>query len=434
MNETFAVIGFTLKNRLKSKSFLITSLIIALIISLVIHLPLIISVFSSDEPMRVGMVSDENEYAQQMKVYFEKDPELGIDIVLLADQGDSSANLDYAKKEIASGTLKGYLQTKNSSEEGFPQFNYLSQDTMDFGTRSTLQSALQVIKTEELVQSLGLTAEQVATLTTPVQIDNVQIAPSKPGDVTSETGGGRSETEVMIAYGLVYVLMILLFMGVVMYGNLIATEVTAEKSSRVMELLISSVSPIKQMFGKIVGMCLLGIIQLGAFLIVILINLGLPHNQAWLSDFSISLADIPFHLLIFFVVFYLLGFFLYGTVFASLGSLVSRTEDLGQAMMPITFITLAGFYIGIFGLNAPNATIVVASSFFPFFTPLIMFLRIGMASPAYWEIALSLLLLVGAIWFMGWFAAKIYRTGVLMYGKRPTFKELRKAMKAHKLS
>ena len=98
--------------------------------------------------------------------------------------------------------------------------------------------------------------------------------------------------------------------------------------------------------------------------------------------------------------------------------------------MPITFLALAAFYMGIFGINAPNASWLTGASFFPFFTPLIMFLRIGMTEPAFWEIALSMLILAGSILLFGWIAAKIYRTGVLMYGKRPSWKEVWKAMKS----
>lgn len=236
-----------------------------------------------------------------------------------------------------------------------------------------------------------------------------------------------------MAYVLVYVLLIMIFMVVTMYGNMIAMEITAEKSSRVMEILISSVSPLKQMFGKILGMFLLALTQISAYMIIIAANLLLPHNREILKKLDLSLADVDLSLLAYFVLFYLLGYLLYSTVFAAIGSLVSRTEDLGQALTPMTFLTLAGFYIGLFGINMPDSMFVKVSSFIPFFTPFIMFLRVGLSDPAWWEIALSVLLLAVSILAMGWLAAKIYRTGVLLYGKRPGIRELRKAMKAYKV-
>jgi len=228
-------------------------------------------------------------------------------------------------------------------------------------------------------------------------------------------------------------LVIVLFMAVVITGQMIATEITAEKSSRVMEILITSVTPLKQMFGKIIGMLLVGLSQIALLTAVTVINLMLPHNIKLIESIDLSLGDVDGRLLFYAILFYFLGYFLYATLYAAIGSIVSRTEDLGQAVMPITFLSLAGFYVALFGLNSPDSTFVVVSSFIPFFTPFVMFLRLGMADPALWEVWLSVSLLVASILVMGWLSAKIYRTGVLMYGKRPSIKELRKAMKAYKV-
>jgi ABC-2 type transport system permease protein len=137
-------------------------------------------------------------------------------------------------------------------------------------------------------------------------------------------------------------------------------------------------------------------------------------------------------LLVYFIIFYFLGFFLFAMLYAAVGSLISRTEDLAQAILPVTFLSLGSFYIGIFGLNSPTAGFVTAMSFVPFFTPLIMFLRIGMTDPALWQILISILDLLLTILGVAWLSAKIYRVGVLMYGKRPGFKEVLKAMRAYR--
>lgn len=423
MNELAAVIGFTFKNKIKSKAFIVTSIIIAVLIVIAVHLPLLIQTLSSNEPDRIGVVENESGIASLLHEHFQAQSNPAVEIVILPNLGSTEENLAKANEEVNAGNLKGYLLPSAEETAGFPAFNYYSKGTMDFGIGSSLEQALQVIKTEQVIKDLGLTQEQVAALTSPIAIKNVQIT-------TDPTGGGRSEVEVMFAYILVYAFMIILFMAVAMYGNMIASEVTAEKSSRVMELLVSTVSPIKQMFGKIFATCMLGVLQLIVFILVAVASMNLPYNQELLSGFDLSVTDIPYSLFIYFIIFYLLGFFLYGTVFAALGSIVSRTEDLGQATMPITFLALAAFYMGIFGINAPNASWLTGASFFPFFTPLIMFLRIGMTEPAFWEIALSMLILAGSILLFGWIAAKIYRTGVLMYGKRPSWKEVWKAMKS----
>ena len=216
-------------------------------------------------------------------------------------------------------------------------------------------------------------------------------------------------------------------------GNMIASEVTTEKSSRIMEILITSVSPLSQMFGKVIGMFLLGLSQIAAFGVVVAVNLMLPHNMDTLKDMNLDLTAIDPMLLVFGLIFYILGYFLYAMLYAAIGSIVSRTEDLGQAVMPITMLSLVAFYIAIFSLSAPNSMLMKVSTYIPFISPTTILVRIGLGDIPVWEILLSLAILVVAILIFGWLAPKIYRTGVLMYGKRPTFKELRKAMKAYKM-
>ncbi|MFH0071115.1 ABC transporter permease, partial [Peribacillus sp. NPDC056705] len=169
------------------------------------------------------------------------------------------------------------------------------------------------------------------------------------------------------------------------------------------------------------------------FGVVIGVNVMLPHNVGALQDLNLDITAVDPMLLIFGLIFYILGYFLYAVLFAAVGSIVSRTEDLGQAVMPITMLSLVAFYIAIFTLGTPDATILKVSSYIPFLSPTTILVRIGIGDAPMWEILASLAILIVSILIFGWLAAKIYRTGVLMYGKRPTLKELRKAMKAYKM-
>jgi ABC-2 type transport system permease protein len=218
-----------------------------------------------------------------------------------------------------------------------------------------------------------------------------------------------------------------------MTGNMIAAEVTAEKSSRIMEILITSVSPLSQMFGKVIGMLLVGLSQIVIFIAAVVVNMSLPHNAAIFQQYNIDLTQIDPMLLVYGLLFYILGYFLFAVLFAAVGSMVSRTEELGQAVMPITIISLIAFYISMFSIGTPDTMLVKVASFVPFTSPTAMILRVGLGQVAYWEIWLSIAILLVSIFICGWISAKIYRTGVLMYGKRPSWKELRKAMKAYKI-
>ncbi|MBB3114547.1 ABC-2 type transport system permease protein [Paenibacillus phyllosphaerae] len=445
MNSSFwTVVGFTVKNKFRGKAFLITTLIIALIISIGINLPYIISQFTSgdDEAKSIGYIAhqqqdtDEGAFgeariASMLSSYYEAQETPDLKLVPIADTGSAEGNEEALKQAIEAEAVKGYIQFTPGTVLPFPDVVYKSEKLMDTNVTRSLETALQAVKTEAVLQNSGISQEQRTLLLSEVNVSTVQITTSEGA---GSVGQGKSASEQAMDMGLVYVILILLFMAIMITGQLIASEITAEKSSRVMEILITSVSPLKSMFGKIFGMFLVGLTQVLVYVGIIVLNMALPHNAEPLSDLNIRLADINPVLLVYALVFYLAGYFLFATLFAAVGSIVSRTEDLGQAVLPITMISLAGFYICMFGgLSNPDSMLMKVASLIPLFSPYAMTVRLGLSDPAMWEVWTSIILLLIAIYVAGWISARIYRAGVLMYGKRPSLKELRKAMKAYKV-
>ncbi|NOV03612.1 ABC transporter permease [Paenibacillus planticolens] len=428
MNSTLTVIKFTYLSRFRSKSFRVMSLILIVLLSVLIHLPTIIDKVSSHEATKIGVFAGKQaEVAGKLATFYNTQQNPDISIIPLQDAGSAAANETLAKQLIAEKKIKGYLEFTDNNVAGFPKAVYKSEGTMEFSLKNKLQTALQLVKTDVALQGAGIAPEQKANMQAPVSLETVQIL------MNNEGTAGKTESQMVMSYALVYVMLFMLYMGVIGFGNMVAMEITAEKSSRVMELLITSISPLKQMFGKIVGICLLALTQIALTIAVGAVNLSLSSSSKLVSQLNLKWEDLQVSLIVYFLIFYLLGFFIYATVFAAVGSLVSRTEEVGQAIMPVTMLIVAAFMIAIFGLNNPTAGFVVTMSFIPFFSPLIMFLRIGMSSPAIWEIWLSITIQLASIGAMSWVAAKIYRTGVLMYGKRPSWRELRKAMRAYKV-
>ncbi|GBF76956.1 hypothetical protein PA598K_05474 [Paenibacillus sp. 598K] len=425
MSNFWTVVGFTARNKMRTKSFIVTTLIISLIISIGVNLPFIIDRFSGDGagdgPTVIGYVEGQApQVTGPLGAYYER---LGDDADLqLAAFADEQALRD----AIAEGAIRGYL-TFEGQGGTFPEVTYKAE-SLGGGATASLMPALQTIRNDLILEESGLTAEQRAALIEPVALNTTQIST----ETGAETEGGETGPSGL-ALGFVYVTIILLFMGIFITSQLIATEVTAEKSSRVMEILVTSVAPLTQMFGKIFGMFLVGTMQIATFVLVVIVNASLPHNQEMLSGFNINLSELDPMMYVYAIIFYFGGYFLYATLFAAVGSIVSRTEELAQALTPVTILSMAGFYIGIFGMSAPGSTLIKVASFIPFFTPFAMFLRVGLTEPAAWEIALGIGILLASIFVFGWLSAKIYRTGVLMYGKRPSWKEIRKAMKAYKI-
>lgn len=419
MNSLWTVMAFTMRTKLRNKAFLVTTVILAILLVVVGNLPTLLGKLDSDKATKVGYVQGvQDPIIQGLSQYYagQEKPQ----IALLG-----AASEEELKSKLEDGDIKGYVTFRENAEVGFPDATYHAKSSLGNDTAQALTFGMQVVKNEIVVAGLGLTADQQKLLQAPVTVNQEQVR------FTNEAG--KTPEEEATAIGMTYVMLILLFMAVMITGQLIATEITAEKSSRVMEIIVTSVSPLKQMFGKILGTFVVAVVQMIVLVGALVLNLMQQNNLDALKDMGVEIGSIDPKLIVFAIFFYLAGFFLYATLFAAIGSIVSRTEDLGQAVMPLTMLTLAGFYIAIFGMSHPEHAFIRVCSFIPFFAPFTMFLRIGLTEPAVWEIALSVGILLAAIGLIGWLSAKIYRAGVLMYGKRPSFKELFKAMKAYKV-
>lgn len=432
MNKMGTIIGFTFKNKVKTKSFVVTTIVLALLISIGLNVPYFITLFNGgsigggaagDHPVNIGLLSaGQPEVSEKLEKFSSAQGDQAYRFI--ADGTKDEAAL---KADAESGLTNGYLKFETVQGQEFPQPILYSTEEVSPQIIASIEAALQSVKLDVVVKDV-LTAEQKELINTPVKVSEQSLS-------TEEAGAGTESENGMspINYIVVYLLIILLFTSTMMTGNMIASEITAEKSSRIMEILITSVSPLSQMFGKIIGIFMVGMLQIGIFGAVVAGNVLLPHNRDVLSDFSLNLSDVNIAVIVYGLIFYILGYFLYAVMFAAIGSMVSRTEELGQAVLPITMLSLVSFYIAIFSIATPNILLLKVASFIPFTSPTAILVRIGAGVAPTWEILVSLAILVVSIFIFGWLAAKIYRTGVLMYGKRPTFKELFKAMKAYKI-
>lgn len=411
MNKFWTVLFHTYLSKLKSKQFIITSIIAAILLVGVSNIDNIINMFSKDHAEKVAVLDDSGELYDPLAKQVGQTAE---DIKLV----DYTKSQEQAKKDVRNGDLAGYLLL-STDDNGLPEGTYKADKIAEQGIIEPLQQSLQQVKVAVATQNLGLNAKQVAKVYTPVSFDKVALEKS-----------AKSETELNQARLIVYGIVLLMFFSVMMYGMMIAMEVATEKSSRVMEILISSVSPVKQMFGKIFGVALLGMTQF-AFLFAV----GLFSFLTFTSDSGMGGEILDFlsfdvlspSIIVYAVIFFVLGFLLYATLLAMLGSLINRVEEANQMMMPVIFIILGGFYIAMFGMMQPDTSFITVTSFIPFFSPMIMMLRVGMLSVPFWQIALSLAILIATILFFVMVGARIYRGGVLMYGKSSSWKSIKQA-------
>jgi ABC-2 type transport system permease protein len=209
-----------------------------------------------------------------------------------------------------------------------------------------------------------------------------------------------------------------------LYGQQVATSIASEKSNRAMEMLITSARPMNLMFGKVIGSGLAGLAQISVLLATAAVFFRL--NQNHLESISVinSIFNMTPQIIFFTVLFYLIGYFIYAFLYGALGSLASRTEDINTSIMPIIMVFMVAFFVSVLGLMSPDAGWLVVASFIPLVSPMTMFVRISMTDVPVWQIIVSIILMLATIWATGWLSAKIYRIGILMYGKPPRLKEL----------
>ena len=225
-----------------------------------------------------------------------------------------------------------------------------------------------------------------------------------------------------------YIMIMALYMVIAMYGQMVASHVAAEKDSRVMELLIATSDPTSMMFGKVLASCIAGLFQLAVIFGSALLFYNLNPDAWGDSPILQMLFDIPLHLLVYMLIFFLLGYLIYAFLYGAIGSTVSRIEDLSTALTPLTFLFIAAFMIVVFGISSGDvdSPLMIAASWFPLSSPMAMFTRIGMSTVSNVEIIGSIIVLIISLLLIGKLSAKIYRTGVLLYGKKVKFFSLLK--------
>lgn len=416
MNKFWTILSHTYIEKIKSKTFIITTAFLLLLIIGAANFQSIAALFSGDEDTvdTIAVIDDTNVLFDPLKQGIETaDDSLEVELYT----GDEETAQDAVQDgEYASLVVVAF------DENELPQGTYYANNITDSSTQMLIQEQLQSIKSAISIEQAGFDEQTIQEIYTPIQFDAVALDDE-----------AKTMEEIFQAQGIVYIMVFLMYMVVIMYGQMIAQDVANEKSSRVMEILISSASPVAHMFAKIFGVALVGLTQIALFigLAVFMINSKKDELAGSFLD-VVGLVDVPVDLIIYGIIFFLLGYTLYATLAAMLGSLVSRAEDVGQLITPMIILIVIAFLVAMLGLGAPETTLVTVASFIPFFTPMVMILRIGMLPIPMWEIGLSIGILVVSIIILGLIGARVYRGGVLMYGRSASLKDFGKAMKLSK--
>lgn len=357
-------------------------------------------------------------------------------------QDVSFIDLQIVKDSILTKAYEGLIyipKTENikSLEE---QTVYISEDSPSLNFVRKIESVI-----EDKITHMNLQAEGIDTEVIDKSQSRVNLQLHKASGETTVKG----LNEIKIAIGGLFGYFIMMF--IIIYGNLVMRSVIEEKTNRIIEIIISSVKPFQLMMGKIIGTSLAGVLQFmiwavvgGGLLFVASGLLGLNsappmmevEQLAAVSQSKIiiqiqgyisEILTLPlFTLFIAFLVFFIGGYFLYSSLYAAIGAAVDNETDTQQFLFPIMLPLMLGVYVGFFTvINDPHGTVATVFSMIPFTSPIVMLMRIPFGVPL-WQIILSVVLLFGTFILIVWLASKIYRIGILMYGKRPSWKELYK--------
>ena len=331
--------------------------------------------------------------------------------VVPADQNPN----DWIKRESSGGGEKGsekksYLILGPGVLDNVAP-EYHAQNLSDFSIRALEESVSAAISERRLMRA-GFDATKIGLYMKPVDLKKFKIG------ATGESKEGGMRQDFMIAFALLF----FLYMSVLFYGIFVMRGVIEEKQSRIVEVLISSVRPTQMMLGKLIGIGLVGLTQIGIWALSTAV-LSLFGATMFASQ-GAKIPNIPISLLVYFVLYFVLGFFLYATLYAMVGAIVSSEEDAQQVQLPVTLLIVMPMMIFGVVMANPNSTSSIVLSMIPFFAPTLMMLRIAVINPPVWQVILSMVIMVATILGSVWVAARIYRVGILMYGKRPSIAEL----------
>lgn len=311
--------------------------------------------------------------------------------------------------EIKQNRLDAYLWIdKNSVETG--SIDYYSRNLTDMTSIEAVQRAASSAVIHLRLVDSGVPAGKTRELMKSASLRTVRVSES-----------GEKEDRGIGAFLLSFFFTMILYTTLILYGVAVMRGVIEEKTSRVFEVLLSSVKPIELMAGKILGVAAVGLTQylVWSLMFASISLFGIASAGSQLGDLSVS----PL-ILVFFVVYFILGYLLYSSMFAALGAAVNSEQEAQQLQILIVQFLILPLLLQQMVLRSPASTASVALSLFPFFTPILMFLRITVQTPPAWQLALSIVLMIATTMAVMWACARIYRIGILMYGKRPTLPEL----------
>jgi ABC-2 type transport system permease protein len=436
MKKFFAVVKREYVQRVRTKFFVVATILGPLVMAGFGVVPALMFGIKSGGPTRLAVVdetgkmyervakelqSDRGRRGQSQPEKSEEPPGLNNDPKERAKQNGNMIQGSFAVEEVkldgrsvddvrkdldarvSRKEIEGYIiLPPDLLQTGQPEFS--ARNAADLFTQSKVENSInRALRSQRMVEN-GIDEKKIEKMSQPVSLKT--------------TGAGGKESKGESSFYLVFGLGLLIYMSVLLYGQFVLGAVIEEKETRIAEILFSSMRSFPLMMGKLIGVSLVALTQLGIWAVAFL------SFSAWLAGSSFTLPHIPPMVFVYFVLFFLMGYFIYATFYAVVGSMVTTTQEGGQLALPIVLMLVMGFYLSFNVIRSPNSSLAFWASMFPFFAPITMLVRIVTETPPLWQILLSLGIGVVTVVGMMWVAARIYRVGMLMYGKKASIPEV----------
>lgn len=407
---SWIVTRFEIGNYLKKKSWVRTTIIVMVLIALLMSIPSIISLIRGDKdddtPTEItaslkvavvdhaGVLKDLNLFEQ---VYKDKSWSLA-----------DAKELENLRAQGRQGDLYGILEI-------FPEKKVrltLSKESMTDSFTETLPRIVDQALNLSLLIKSGAPKSSIEQFMQPISFE------------TASLSAASDSKTIYQAYVQTYIVTFLLYMMIMLYGQFVAQSVAKEKGNRAMEILITSTEPLNLIVGKVIGTTIVALIQIALFLGTFAVFFKINSSALQSIEFLYIALQMPLDTALLAVLFFILGFLAFAFLFGALGSLVSRAEDVSTTIGALSFFFVIIFMASIFAMMNPSEFWVKVLSFLPLFSPMLLYVRISMTSVMWWEVLLGIGSQLVTMVFLAWISSKIYRLGVLMYGKPPKFREV----------
>lgn len=418
MNKVLTVIAREYLERVRSKSFVIGTVLGPALMSMFIVLPALMADKGGNDQRTIAIVDQSGVVRGPLSDALVED---GRKNLTLEPVGIGPDGL-----EAAIGKMKSMIVDDTAHSGVVVPVDFVETGKVSFYNKSV--SSL-VVRDEMLKPALNrvLREQRFARSQVPDSLFSYLSARTDWSSISVTAEGGEEAQDESVSFIMAFALIMIIYIMVIMYGNHTLTAVIEEKSSRMVEVLLASVSPGEMMLGKVLGIGAAGLTQFGIWTAAFFL---LSQRGVSMGDLSLDVGFLTPVILGSFVMFFLLGFFLYATIYAGVGAMCNTIQDSQQFHMPLTMCMVVPMMMLNMVLRSPDSTISTVLSLIPLFSPVLMFMRVCVETPPLWQIGLSWLLMGVSIWFSARAAGKLFRVGILMYGQSPTWATIGRALRS----